>query len=114
MAITLASTANLHLELNRIENAAKKAILTRTRAAVSCSAFSMIAGFVLAVVVVVIKPHLPQSQIAMSFVNGAALLIILFNILVLIDLTQLAFSIKPLYLYEIECEALGQKSKDDA
>ena len=97
MAITLASTANLHLELNRIENAAKRAILTRTRAAVRYSAFSMIVCFAFAVIVVVMKPHLPKSEIAMSLINGSALLIVLFNILVLADLTKLAFSIKPLY-----------------
>jgi hypothetical protein len=97
MTITLASTANLHLELNRIENAVKKPILNKTRAAVKHSAFSMIICFALAVVAVVVKPHLPKTEIAISLVNGSALLIVLFNILVLADLTKLAFSIRPLY-----------------
>jgi hypothetical protein len=97
MTITLASAANLHLELNRIENAVRRPILNKTREAVKQSAFSMIICFAFAVVAVVVKPHLPKTEIAISLVNGSALLIVLFNILVLTDLTKLAFSIRPIY-----------------
>ncbi len=98
VAITLASTANLHLEFNNIEYAVRKTFLTGTRAAVKRSAFSMIVIFVLAVVVVVVKPLVDSnSEIAMSFMNGLALLLVLFNMLVLTDLTQLVFRIEPLH-----------------
>jgi len=98
VAITLASTANLHLEFNNIEYAVHKTFLTGTRAAVKKSAFSMIVLFALAVVVVVVKPLFnTSSEITMSFMNGLALLIILFNILVLTDLTKLVFKIEPLH-----------------
>jgi hypothetical protein len=97
MAITLASAANLHLEFNKIEDVAQKTILTRARAAVRKSAFSMIVLFTFAVVIVTVKPLLPPSDVMMSFANGATLLIVLFNILVLTDLTKLVFTIEPLF-----------------
>jgi hypothetical protein len=51
--------------------------------------------FLFAVVIVVLKPLLPHSEAAEAVVNGLALIILLFNVLILPDLTQLAFSIKP-------------------
>jgi hypothetical protein len=97
MAITLASAANLHLEFNKIEDAASKTFLTNTRGKVKFSAFSMIVIFFLAVVVVVLKSHLATNDISASFINGSAILLILFNLLVLIDLTMLVFSIPPIH-----------------
>ena len=97
MAITLASAANLHLEFNKIEDAAKKTILSGTRAKVKTSSFFMIYLFILAVVVVVVKPHFTVSEVTTSFFNGLALLIVIFNILVLVDLTKLVFSIQPIH-----------------
>lgn len=97
LAITLASAANLHLEFNNIENLVKKTFLGRTRTAVKKSAFSLIILFVIAVVTVVVKPLLNQSDITMSIVNGLCLLVILFNVLVLTDLTALVFRIEPLH-----------------
>lgn len=110
MAITLASAANLHLEFNKIEDAANRTFLTKTRSAVKLSAFSLITLFSLAVVAVVIKPHVSESDVAMSFVNGFALLIVLFNILVLVDLTKLVFSIEPLHKFITKDESQNKKS----
>lgn len=95
VAITLASAANLHLEFNRIEDAAKKIILTKTRAAVKRSALWLIALFALAFLIVIIKPLIPANDIGYSLLNGMAVLIVLFNLLVLVDLTQLVFRIQP-------------------
>jgi hypothetical protein len=97
VTITLASAANLHLQLNRIEDEFKKTFLTSTRRAVKQSAFSMIVIFAIAVVDVVVKPLLPSGDMSASFANGIALLVILFAILVLIDLTQLVFKIEPIH-----------------
>lgn len=98
VAITLASTANLHLEFNNIEYAVRKTFLTKTRAAVKSSALSMIVLFALALMVVVVKPLIDSSSdIAISFMNGLALLIVLFNLSVLTDLTLLVFKIEPLH-----------------
>lgn len=98
VAITLASTASLHLEFNRIEYAVKKTFLSGTRAAVKKSAISLIALFAMASALVVVKPLLDtQSEVAMAIVNGLALLILIFNLLVLVDLTQLVFKIEPIH-----------------
>lgn len=97
LAITLASAANLHLEFNNIENIVKTTFLSRTRSAVKKSAFSLIILFVIAVTVVVVKPLVISNENSEAFMNGAALLIVIFNMLVLTDLTFLVFSIEPLH-----------------
>ena len=95
MTITLASAASLHLEFNKIEEKFQKRGLTSTRRAVMQGAYGLIFGFLLAVVIVVFKPLLPHSEGAEAVANGLALIILLFNVLILLDLTQLAFAIKP-------------------
>ncbi len=97
VAITLASAANLHLQFNQIEDSVKRTILIKTRIAIKRSAFWLIGLFSLGFLLVMIKPLLPTNEISMSLVNGAAILIVIFNILVLTDLTQLAFNIPPIF-----------------
>jgi uncharacterized membrane protein YhaH (DUF805 family) len=92
VTITLASAANLHIELNKIEEAAGKSAFVNTRGSIKRSARWLIASLIVAVLVVLIKPLVAANpvvhQTAASLLNGAALLIILADILVLIDLTQ--------------------------
>lgn len=95
MTITLASAAQLHLEFNKFEERAGKRFLTKTRQGVMHGAFGLIFGFLLAVALVILKPLLPHSEPAVAIANGLALIILLFNVLILLDLTQLAFAIKP-------------------
>lgn len=95
MTITLASAASLHLEFNKIEEKFQKRGLTETRRGVMQGAYGLIFSFLFAVVIVVLKPLLPHSETAEAISNGLALLILLFNVLILLDLTQLAFAIKP-------------------
>lgn len=95
MTITLASAAQLHLEFNKFEEKAKRRFLTKTRQGVVHGAFSLIFAFLIAVVIVVLKPLLPHSEGAEALANGLALILLLFNVLVLLDLTQLAFAIRP-------------------
>lgn len=99
VTITLASAANLHIELNKLEEAAQRTGFTKTRTAIKRSAAALISMLLLAVVVVVAKPLVAPDPLAnamaASFFNGAALLIVLFNVLILIDLTQSAFQLGP-------------------
>ena len=92
VTITLASAANLHIELNKIEETAGKGAFVNTRVLIKRSARWLIASLIVAVLVVLIKPLVAPDpvvhQTAASLLNGAALLIILADILVLIDLTQ--------------------------
>jgi hypothetical protein len=95
MTITLASAAGLHLEFNKIEEKFQKSGLTSTRRGVVQGAYGLIFSFLFAIVLVVFKPLLPHSEAAEAIVNGLALILLLFNVMILLDLTQLAFSIKP-------------------
>ena len=92
VTITLASAANLHIELNKIEEAAGQSGVVNTRASIKRSARWLVATLIVAVLVVLIKPLVAPDpvvhQTAASLLNGAALLIILADIIVLIDLTQ--------------------------
>lgn len=97
VTITLASAAQLHLALNRIEEKAKKRAFTSTRQAVKKSAYWLLWALVLGLVLVVVKPIIIGAgyQRAEALLNGFALLVILFSVLILSDLTSAAFSIEP-------------------
>lgn len=100
VTITLASAANLHLELNKLEEQIKKRVFNETRNAVKMSAYSLIKMLLLALVIVVSKPLIVITDdylISSSFLNGAALLIVFANILILADLMQTAFKLEPHY-----------------
>lgn len=102
LAITLASLGQMHLKLNDIE----EKILERTgegldgpemqnmRAELKSSAKWLIGLFASALVLVVVKPLIISCGVSASFVNGAALWIVLFNILVLADVTFSVFRIE--------------------
>jgi hypothetical protein len=95
VTITLASTANLHLELNKLEEKINKRIFNNTRLAVKKSAYSLIGMLLVAIFLSSVKSLVCNSEISEAFLNGACILIVLFNILVLIDLTQTAFCLEP-------------------
>jgi hypothetical protein len=100
VTITLASCTSLHLELNKLEEAEQRRGFEPTRTAIRRSAVSLVTMLIIAVILTVAKPLvLPddpvKQQIATSLVNGAALLIVLFNVLVLIDLTLAALKLQP-------------------
>lgn len=95
VTITLASAANLHLELNKMEEKIQKRVFSKTRSSVKKSAFWLIGMLLLSVLIATTKSLVCDTETAQSIFNGACLLIVLFNILVLIDLTQTAFALEP-------------------
>lgn len=95
VTITLASAASLHLELNKLEERVGSRIFVVTRRRIHTSAYSLIWALVAAVGLVTVKPLLGQTDTTTSLANGAAVLIILFNVLVLADITKLTFSLEP-------------------
>ena len=95
VTITLASAANLHLELNKIEEKINKIIFTKTRASVKSSSFWLIGMLLIAILIFSIKSIFCKTEILQSFFNGFCLLIVFFNVLVLIDLKQTIFAIEP-------------------
>ena len=94
-AITLASTVNLHRELNKIEERAGKRGFEKTRKSIKRSAGVLIFMLSLAVFLTVIKSLAGDAEIIQSFINGACLLVVLISILMLADVTQAIFVIKP-------------------
>lgn len=92
VAVTLASAASVHFELNRIEDATGKPFL-RTRRSLRRSAYSLIVLFSVAGLVVVIKPLVPEVPHNLAVANSFAIVIIYFNLSVLFDLTRTVFKI---------------------
>jgi len=99
VTITLASATNLHFVLNGLEEREQRRGFWKARAAIRRSATSLIVMLLMAIALTVAKPLVvaatPTSGVSASLFNGAALLIVLFNVLVLIDLTQAAFQVGP-------------------
>lgn len=95
LAITLASISSVHLEFNKIEERHKKRGLTKSRKNLMKAAYWLIALFVAAVGLVVLKPLVCSSPAGEAIVNMLALLIVLWHVLILISLTQLIFAIEP-------------------
>jgi hypothetical protein len=95
MTITLASAASLHLEFNKVEERYQKVALIETRRGVKQGAYCLIGLFVFATVLVVVKPFAHGNVTLEALFNGIAIFVLLWNVLILLELTQLAFAIKP-------------------
>lgn len=92
VAVTLASAASVHFELNRLEEETGKAF-QRVRGSLRKSAYSLIVLFAVAIVLVIVKPLMPSVPYNAAVANAFAIAIIYFNLSVLLDLTRTAFKI---------------------
>lgn len=92
VTITLASAANLHLEFNRLEDKFGESF-NEARAATKAYAYFLIVLFVTALMLVVLKPIVAETEFWQSIFNGAGILIIALNVLSLLDLTSAVFAI---------------------
>lgn len=91
VTITLASAANLHLELNKLEERSNESF-GEARVAVRNCAYSLLLLFAVAFVLVMVKPTLNGPHWNAG-ANSLAILIVLFNLAVLADLTMAVFRI---------------------
>ena len=87
VTITLASAANLHLELNKLQDSTRRKF-PKTRASVRVSAYSLIASLLSGIIIVITKPYINSSNFMSSLWNSAAIVVLLFDVLVLADLTR--------------------------
>ena len=94
LAITVASAGQLHLTLNQTEERHGKMIFTRARRGVKAATYMLIALFLFAVALVVAKPTVSPAPWAQSLLHGTALFIVIWNVLLLLSLTQAIFGIK--------------------
>ena len=92
VTITLASAANVHLELNKLQDRTKLPF-RRTRLAVKLSAYSLILILALAGALVVVKPMLGTDPRATAACNSVAIVLVVFSLFVLVDLTRTTFGI---------------------
>jgi hypothetical protein len=95
VTITLASSANLFIELNKFEDRLDLVVFPQTKRDVKAAAFCLIGALVCSVVIAVVKPLVINGERSQATANGIALTLIIFSILILIDLTQAAFNLDP-------------------
>jgi hypothetical protein len=99
VAITTASASNIHLELRRLEAEYKaKDAFAATRGQVKSGAMALIYLLLFAFALVMIKPVVASSTHIQALINGAAVWIFVWNILVLVAQLRLAFKVGPLDL----------------
>ena len=95
LAITLGSASQLHLTLNGIEERLKHHnLFEKTRAGVRFSIYWLITLFLFALLIAVLKPIVATTERFQTVANGASLLIIVWNVLILISLTQAVFAVR--------------------
>lgn len=94
VTITLASAASLHLELNRLEDSFSESF-EEARLATKAYAYLLIGMFALALILVTVKPIVASNSHLEAAFNGAAIWIIVLNILAWLDLTGAVFAIPP-------------------
>lgn len=94
VTITLASSANLFVELNKLEERRGVAFPV-SKKHVTDSAYALIGALVTSLLLVIVKPWVGWGEHGQSAVNCFALAIIGFSVMILIDLTQAAFGLDP-------------------
>jgi len=94
LAITLASLAQAHLSLNRIEEDRGREFMHGTRAEIRSAAYWLIGLFIAGFLVVAVKPMVESTDTAKAIANAIAIFILAFYVLILIDITSAVFDIK--------------------
>jgi Na+/proline symporter len=96
LAITIASAGQLHLELNSIEREYNATdAFKKTRAGIVSAVYWMVGLFFLGILIVSIKPLVSKSAEIQTLFNGSALLVLVWNVLVLMSITRAVFKVKP-------------------
>lgn len=92
VSITLASAANIHLHLNRLSDDTGVRF-SNTQRSIRRSCNSLVWAFVTAIVLVTVKPLLPDASYNAAIANSIALAIIFFNASVMLDLVRTSLAI---------------------
>jgi hypothetical protein len=107
VTITLASSANLFIELNKLEEKLELAAFPQSKRDVKTAAFSLIGALVCSVFIAIVKPLVISGERSQAIVNGIAVTLIIFSVLILIDLTQAAFNLDPAVLKDKDPPVVG-------
>jgi hypothetical protein len=101
LAITLASSAQIHLAFNRIEEQYKaRNALEKSRRNLRLATYNLIVMFVVGVAIVAIKPIACGSPTAEGVFNMLCMFILFVHVLLLVSLTQIVFRIEPEFIEE--------------
>lgn len=101
VSITLASMGQLHLTLNEIEKSAKERFLFRIRRNVKSSAYALIFLFLVGFVIVILKGTIVapngdgKDHPAIAFLNGFAIVVVVWTLMILASIMQVVFAITP-------------------
>ena len=95
MTITIAGSAQIHLELNKIEEQRGAELFRDVRLDVGQSCLFLIVGFIAGIIIVALKAIMEDPRLE-SFMVGLALVVLLGYVLVLHDIVGSIFEIKPL------------------
>lgn len=93
LAITLASLSQLHLSLRRLSSVVNGAKLAEVRSEIRSSAVWLIAGFIVGLIAVLVKPLVVCGEAGAASLNAFCLVVLLFYILVLTDITLSVFDL---------------------
>ncbi|KIC43134.1 hypothetical protein RA27_07455 [Ruegeria sp. ANG-R] len=93
LAITLASLSQLHLSLSKLKSRIGDDGLDEIKAEIKSSAAWLIGGFLLGLVAVILKPLIVFGASGEAAVNAFSMIVLLFYILVLSDITLSVFDI---------------------
>lgn len=95
MTVTAASAANINLSFSSLEDKIKKpGLFNDARHEINSNVYWLIGIFCLAILVLIIRSAIPETNLGLSLINGFCLILLLTNILVLIDVTQTALNIR--------------------
>lgn len=95
LAINLASLAQLHLSLNKIEGQQNRRFLAGARNEIRSSARWMVGLFVLSIVFVAAKPLVGTNVRAVAAMNAVALFTLAFYLLIMADIIEAVFDLEP-------------------
>lgn len=93
LAITLASLSQLHLALGRLQGKLGADGLADIRAEIKSSAVWLILGFILGLLAIILKPLIIFGEAGAASINAFCMIILLFYILILADITLSVFDI---------------------
>lgn len=94
VTITIGSAGSVHLELNKIQENSGSS-MDRTRKSLKASVFSLIWIFLFAILVVILKPIFGTHEVHSALFNSSAILMLVFSITIIYDLTKVTFKIRP-------------------
>jgi hypothetical protein len=91
LTITIASLSQLNLSLGKISQKEDKSDIADLRSEIKSSAVFLVFFFALGFAIAIMKPLIAETDLIQSIINSLAILIIIFFLLILVDITFAIF-----------------------